>query len=394
MGEKHLMNSYSRFDVEFENGSGTSIYDINGKEYLDFVAGVAVNSLGHCHPAIIQALDKQSKKLIHVSNLYWTPTQTQLAKKLVSLSDHATVFFCNSGTEANETAIKIGRKYGKLKGKAEKYEIIAMENSFHGRTMGALTVTGQTKYHKDFMPMIGGVNRIRFNDVGDLQKSISEKTCAVIVEPIQGEGGIINANKEFLMEAKKLCEKYDALLIFDEVQCGVGRSGDLFAYQSFGVIPDIVCLAKGLGGGFPIGAVLANERASILKPGDHGCTFGGNPLGCAVSLAVLEELVENKVIEGVKEKEKLFKKGIEELLQEYSFIKKIDGKGLMIGIHLDIEAKKVVNKAFDKGLLIIGAGSRAIRIVPPLNISTEEINRGLEILAEVFKEIKKELQFT
>ncbi|WP_432406227.1 aspartate aminotransferase family protein [Wukongibacter sp. M2B1] len=387
MGKKNLMESYSRFDVNFEKGIGTKLYDTEGKEYLDFVAGVAVNCLGHCHPTIVEALDKQSKKLIHVSNLYWTPTQTELAEKLVTLSNHNTVFFCNSGTEANETAIKIARKYGKSTGDSQKHEIITMENSFHGRTLGSLTITGQKKYQKDFTPLIGGVNSVKFNDISDLKEKISNKTCAVIIEPIQGEGGIINADIEFLMEAKKLCEEYDALLIFDEVQCGIGRTGELFAYESFGVIPDIVCLAKGLGGGFPIGAVLANEKASIFKPGDHGCTFGGNPLGCAVSLAVLNELTENKVLEGVKKKEAIFKKGIEKLASEYSFIKKIDGKGLMLGLHLDIEAKKIVNKAFEKGLLIIGAGNNVIRIVPPLNITEDEINKGLKILEEAFKEL-------
>jgi len=387
MDKKYLMESYSRFDVEFEKGVGTKVYDTNGKEYLDFVAGVAVNCLGHCHPAVVNALDEQSKKLIHVSNLYWTPTQTELAKKLVMLSDHDTVFFCNSGTEANETAIKIARKYGKLTGNTEKYEILTMENSFHGRTLGSLTITCQPKYQKDFMPLIGGVKSAKFNDIDDLEKNISEKTCAVIIEPIQGEGGIISADKEFLMKAKELCEKYNALLIFDEVQCGIGRSGDLFAYQSFGVVPDIVCLAKGLGGGFPIGAVLANEKASVFKPGDHGCTFGGNPLGCAVSLAVLNELTENKVVDGVKEKGEIFKEEIEKLKSKYSFIKKVDGKGLMLGIHLDIEAKKVVNKAFEKGLLIIGAGSNVVRIVPPLNITIDEINEGLEILNQVLTEL-------
>lgn len=387
MDKKYLMESYSRFDVVFEKGLGTKVYDINGKEYLDFVAGVAVNCLGHCHPSIIKAIDEQSKKLIHVSNLYWTPTQTQLAKNLVSLSDHDTVFFCNSGTEANETAIKIARKYGKLKDVPEKYEIITMKNSFHGRTMGSLAITGQSKYQKDFLPLMGGVKNVSFNDITDLQNSISEKTCAVIIEPIQGEGGIISVDKEFLLEAQKLCEKNDALLIFDEVQCGIGRTGDLFAYQSFGVVPDIVCLAKGLGGGFPIGAVLANKKASVFKPGDHGCTFGGNPLGCAVSLAVLKELIENEIIYDIKDKEKIFKEEIEKLMTKYSFIKKIDGKGLMLGIQLDIEAKKVVSKAFEKGLLIIGAGNNVVRIVPPLNITIDEINKGLEILKEVFEEI-------
>lgn len=387
MEKKYLMETYSRFDVVFERGLGTKVYDTEGKEYLDFVAGVAVNCLGHCNSAIIKALNEQSRKLIHVSNLYWTPAQGELAEKLVSMSDHDEVFFCNSGTEANETAIKIARKYGKLTDIPEKHEIITMDNSFHGRTMGSLAITGQSKYQKDFLPLMSGVKSVKFNDIDELEKNISKKTCAVIIEPIQGEGGIISADKEFLIKAKQLCEEYDALLIFDEVQCGIGRTGDLFAYQSFGVIPDIICMAKGLGGGFPIGAVLANKKASVLKPGDHGCTFGGNPLGCAVSLAVLKELTEKSILDEVKDKEKIFKEEIKKLMIKYDFIKKIDGKGLMLGIHLDIEAKKVASKAFDKGLLIIGAGSNIVRIVPPLNITVGEIKKGLEILEEVLEEL-------
>ncbi|SKC91768.1 aspartate aminotransferase family protein [Maledivibacter halophilus] len=387
MGKKYLMETYSRFDVVFEKGIGSKVYDTEGKEYLDFVAGVAVNCLGHCHPAVIKALEVQSKNLIHISNLYWTPTQGELAEKLVKLSDHDEVFFCNSGTEANETAIKLARKYGKLTDVLGKNEIITMDNSFHGRTMGSLAVTGQSKYQKDFMPLMSGIKSAKFNDIDELEKTISEKTCGVIIEPIQGEGGIISAHKEFLMKAKDLCEKYNALLIFDEVQCGIGRTGDVFAYKSFGVVPDIICMAKGLGGGFPIGAVLANKKASVFKPGDHGCTFGGNPLGCAVSLAVIKELTEGSILDEVKDKEKIFKKEIQKFMDKYDFIRKIDGKGLMLGIHLDIEAKKIVGKAFEKGLLIIGAGNNTIRIVPPLNITDYEIKRGLKILEEVFEEL-------
>lgn len=385
-GKKNLMNSYTKFNVNFEKGIGTRVYDSEGKEYLDFIAGLAVNCLGHCHPTIVKALDEQSKKLIHVSNLYWTSPQIELAEKLVALSDHDTVFFCNSGSEANEAAIKIARKYGKLTGDMEKYEIITMENSFHGRTLGSLAIMGQKKYKKDFMPLMEGVKSVKFNDIGDLKEKVSEKTCGVIIEPMQGRC-IKIAHIEFLMEAKKLCEEYNALLIFDEVQCGIGRTGDLFAYKSFGVIPDVVCLAKGLGGGFPIGAVLANEKSSIFKPGDHGSTFGGNPLGCAVSLAVLKELTENKVLEGVKKKEAIFKEGIEKLAAKYNFIKKIGGKGLILGLHLNIDNNMVIIRAFEKGLLLIGAGNNVIKIAPPLNIREDEINKGLKILEEVFQEL-------
>ncbi|CAH2213332.1 aspartate aminotransferase family protein [Tepidibacter aestuarii] len=388
MSKNNIMNTYSRVDVTFEKGLGSKVYDINGKEYIDFVSGVAVNCLGHSHPAIIKALNDQSNNLIHISNLYWNNKQLNLAKKLCDYSDHDKVFFCNSGTEAVETAIKLARKYGINNGTSKKNEIIFMENSFHGRTMGALAITGQEKYQKDFMPLMSGVKSSKFNDIDSLKNKIDENTCAVIIEPIQGEGGIISVQIDFLKEVKNLCEKYNALLIFDEIQCGIGRTGSLFAYKKFEVIPDVICMAKGLGGGFPIGAVLATQKsADAFVPGDHGSTFGGNPLGCSVSLAVLNELIDNGVLDKVDEKSEYITNKLSKLKEKYQAVDKIQGMGLMLGIKLNIDKSKLISKCFEKGLLLVGAGENVVRILPPLNVSKEDIDKFLDILDEALNEL-------
>lgn len=388
MVNTNLMDTYSRFDVVFEKGLGSKVYDTNNKEYIDFVSGVAVNCLGHSNKAIIKAINNQSNNLMHISNLYWNTKQLELAKKLCDYSDHDKVFFCNSGTEAVEAALKLGRKYGKQNGGDQKNEIIYMENSFHGRTLGALAVTGQGKYQKDFMPLMKGVKSAKFNDIKDIKNKINENTCAVIVEPIQGEGGIIVAQIDFLKEVKYLCEKYNAILIFDEIQCGMGRTGSLFAYKKFDVIPDIICMAKGLGGGFPIGAIVATQKvANAFVPGDHGSTFGGNPLGCSVALAILEELMDKGVVNEVNEKNKYIINKILELKNKYNLIDKIQGMGLMLGIKLTIDKSKLINKCLEKGLLLVGAGEDVVRIVPALNITNEEIDKGLDILDEVLYQL-------
>jgi acetylornithine/N-succinyldiaminopimelate aminotransferase len=388
MVNTNLMDTYSRFDVVFEKGLGSKVYDTNNKEYIDFVSGVAVNCLGHSNKAIIKAINNQSNNLMHISNLYWNTKQLELAKKLCDYSDHDKVFFCNSGTEAVEAALKLGRKYGKQNGGDQKNEIIYMENSFHGRTLGALAVTGQGKYQKDFMPLMKGVKSAKFNDIKDIKNKINENTCAVIVEPIQGEGGIIVAQIDFLKEVKNLCKKYNAILIFDEIQCGMGRTGSLFAYKKFDVIPDIICMAKGLGGGFPIGAIVATQKvANAFVPGDHGSTFGGNPLGCSVALALLEELMDKGVVNEVNEQNKYIINKILELKNKYNFIDKIQGMGLMLGIKLTIDKSKLINKCLEKGLLLVSAGEDVVRIVPALNITKEEIDKGLDILDEVLYQL-------
>ncbi len=391
MEKNNLMNTYSRFDITFEKGIGSKVYDINGKEYIDFVSGVAVNCLGHSHPSLGKALTEQSNSLIHISNLYWNTKQLKLAEKLCQYSDHKQVFFCNSGAESVEAALKLSRKYGKKSGGSKKNEIIFMENSFHGRTLGALAVTGQEKYQEDFMPLMKGVKSCKFNDMEDFKNKIDENTCAVIIEPIQGEGGIVVSKIDFLEEVKALCEKYNALLIFDEIQCGMGRTGTLFAYKKFGVVPDMICMAKGLGGGFPIGALLATEKAgNAFVPGDHGSTFGGNPLGCAVALEVLKELMDEGIVNKVEEKNAYFRKKLEKLKEKYKMIESIQGIGLILGIKLNLDKSILIKKCLQKGLLLVGAGENVVRILPPLNIEIEDIDKGLTLLEEALYEIEYE----
>lgn len=390
MSREGLMNTYGRFDVTFEKGVGSKLYDINGKEYLDFVSGVAVNCLGHSHPVIVDAITEQSKQLIHISNYYWNTKHGKLAEKLIENSDHSNVFLCNSGTEAVEGALKLGRKYGRLKGDNEKNTIIYMDNSFHGRTMGALSVTGQEKYQENFRPLIGGVKSTTFNDIEALRNAFDANVCALIVEPIQGEGGINAADVEFLKEARKLCDEFEAILIFDEIQCGMGRLGSLFAYKQFGVIPDVICIAKALGGGFPIGAFVANEKAGeVLVAGDHGSTYGGNPLGSAVALAVLTELVDGGVIATVEQKGAYLKSKLSEIKNKYGVIKEVKGMGLLIGISLEVSPKDFMSECFKNGLLAVSAGADVIRLLPPLNVSTEDMDSALAILEEVIKNFSK-----
>ena len=387
MSRNCIMNTYGRFDVTFEKGLGCKIYDTDGREYIDFVSGVAVNCLGHSHPAIINAITKQSSQLIHVSNYYWNDQNNLLAEKLIENSDHDKVFFCNSGTESVETGLKIARKYGTLKNTSDKNVFIYMDNSFHGRSMGALSVTGQEKYQESFRPLIQGTRKVIFNDIHDLKKNFDDKVCGIIIEPIQGEGGIITASTEFLEEARKLCDKYDALLIFDEVQCGMGRLGSLFAYKKFSVIPDVICIAKALGGGFPIGATITNEKASAaFVPGDHGCTFGGNPLGSAVGVAVLTELVDGGVIDKIEAKSMYLKERLLKIKEKYGVIDEVRGMGLLIGISLKTSAKQFSKLCFDKGLLVVTAGADVIRLLPPLNVTTAELDEALDILQVAISE--------
>lgn len=389
MGKNDIMNTYGRFEPVFNKGKGIYLYDENDNEYLDFVSGIAVNALGHCHPKIAETLKKQGETLIHLSNLYWNDKQNKLAGRLVELGDLDSVFFCNSGTEANEAALKLARKYGKSIS-PDKNKIIYMKNSFHGRTMGALSVTGQGKYQEQFKPLIGAVLECEYNDIEDFNSKINGEVCAVIMEVIQGEGGLIQVEEEFLKNVRELCDENNAILIFDEVQCGAGRLGTFFAYQKFGVVPDIVTMAKGLGGGFPIGAMLSRGKASsVLVPGDHGTTFGGNPLACAVALTVVEELVDGGILGEVDKKSEYICSKIKELMEKYSSIEKINGMGLLLGIKLaSVEAKDFVTKAFEKGFLVVGAGNNVVRVIPPLNATYEELDKGIEKIAEVLDELE------
>ena len=378
--ENHVMNIYSRYDLVAKSGKGSWLTDINGDEYLDFVSGIAVNCLGHSHPEILKTVDEQAKQLMHISNLYWSLPQIELANSLSEKSGLDKVFFCNSGTESNETALKIVRKYGKEKGGVDKCGIICMKESFHGRTLGALSVTGQEKYREKFRPLIGEVYDADFNDPASVENLMSEKICAVILEPVQGESGIVPAKPEFLKAVKELCDKYDALLIFDEVQCGMGRSGDLFAYQVLGVMPDICTTAKALGAGFPIGAVMASDKASkYFVPGDHGCTFGGNPLACAVGNTVMKQLFEKGILENVREMSAYLFEKLNGLKQQYKVIEDIRGMGLLIGVQLaDGMKTELIAEAMKNKLLLAGAGHETVRFLPPLNVTKDEIDIAME----------------
>lgn len=385
---KYLMNTYSRNPIELVKGEGIKVFDNEGKEYLDFVAGIAVNCLGYAHPKIVSTIVSQANKLMHCSNLYWNKNQIDLANILCEKSFGDCVFFCNSGAEANEGALKLSRKYSYLKYGEKRNEFIAAHNSFHGRTYGALTATGQEKYQKYFKPLVGGFKYVNYNDIDDLKNAINDSTCAIILEVIQGEGGINEADQTYLTEVRKLCDEYDILLIFDEVQTGIARTGKLFAYEHYGVEPDIMTLAKGLGGGFPIGAVVANKKANVFSPGDHASTFGGNPLACAVGTTVMNIVSEDSFLENVQIQGNYFKSELLRLKEKYHCIEKIKGKGLMIGCELNVDkAYNVVQVALEKGLLINAVSNNILRFVPPLIITKKDISVAVDILDETFQEV-------
>ncbi len=382
-----LLNVYNRYDVTFEKGEGTYIYDNKGNKYLDFVSGISVNCLGHSSPIIVEALTEQSKKLIHISNLYYSEPQLNLAKKLTENSEMEKVFFTNSGTEAVELAIKIARKFGRNISE-NKTEIIYMTDSFHGRSTGSLAITGQNKYKEPFEPLISNITECKFNDSEDLIRKLSDNTAAIILEPVQGESGLEEVTSEFIEKIKELKEKYNILVIFDEIQCGMGRMGTLFAYEQFNLIPDVITIAKSLGGGVPIGACLTKGIANeVLTPGDHGSTYGGNPLVCAVGNAVLKELIDNNLIKNnVIEMGKYAKEKLENLRSKIDFIVEIRGKGLLLGIKLDsskVLSKDFVAFALEKGLLLVGAGNNVVRYFPPFNVCKAEIDKSIKILEEV-----------
>ncbi len=384
-GKKVLMNTYSRFPITLTEGSGVYAKDEHGTEYLDFLAGIAVNVLGHAHPAISKAVEVQVNKMLHCSNLYHIPQQTELAEKLIRNSSFDKAFFCNSGTEAIEAALKLARKWGGVN-KDGAAKIVAMEHSFHGRTIGALSLTGQEKYQKAFKPLMPEVEFVPFNDIDALADAVDTATCAVILEPVQGEGGIFPARQKYLQEVRRLCDQSETLLLFDEVQCGLGRTSALFAHQYYGVEPDAVALAKGLGGGFPIGALLAKDRAAVFEPGDHASTFGGNPLASAAALAVLSELIDGQVVQHSLEVGAYLHEKLSILATQNPRISEIRGVNLMIGIQLDRDASPYVEKCHKAGLLVGKAGADVLRLVPPLIIEKKHVDTAIDILTEVLAE--------
>ncbi len=380
-----VMQTYTRYPLVIIKGKGKYVWDSNHKRYLDFFPGWAVSGLGHCHPLVVKKAKEQVEKIIHVSNNYYNLLQGRLAKEIIKSSFAGTVFFCNSGAEAIEGAIKLARKYGYPK----RYEIISMKKSFHGRTLAAITLTGQPNYHKGFKPLPKGFKYVEFNDFEALKKAVTKKTAAIVIEPIQGEGGINVAKKEYLKKVKALCDKKDILLIFDEVQSGMGRTGKMFAYQHYGIKPDVMTLAKTLGGGFPIGALVASKKVSkVLCAGTHASTFGGSPIVCAASLAVFEAIKKEKLLDNVNKVGGYLQKQLEALKKKYPLIiKGLKGKGLMLGIELIINGQGIVDSALKEGLLINCTQKNVIRMLPPLNITKKDVEEALKLFEKALKKV-------
>lgn len=384
--EVNILHTYNRFPVVFERGEGCYLYDTEGIKYLDFAAGIAVNALGYHYPGYDEALKAQIDKLSHISNLYYNLPMSEAGEKLVKASGMSKAFFTNSGTEAIEGALKAARKYAYAKsGQADRYEIIAMNHSFHGRSMGALSVTGTAHYREPFEPLIGGVKFAEFNNLDSVKALVTEKTCAIITEVVQGEGGIYPADSAFLRGLRELCDEQDIILIFDEVQCGMGRTGSYFAWQSYGVQPDIMACAKALGSGVPVGAFVLSEKAAgaSLVPGDHGTTYGGNPFVCAAVSKVFDIFEQDKILEHVRELTPYLEEKLDELAAKYDCVSARRGKGFMQGLVITGRpVGDVVKKALEEGLLVISAGSDVLRLVPPLVIKKEHIDEMTEILAD------------
>jgi acetylornithine aminotransferase len=388
--DKYMFHTYGRFPVTLVEGHGCRVTDEFGREYIDFVGGIAVCALGHSSPIVSDALLDQSRRLVHVSNLYYTRPQVELARFLVEHSFAARVFFCNSGAEANEAAIKLARRYSRAILKLPRYKIVSMNNSFHGRTMATLAATGQLKVQAGYDPLVQGFSFVPFNDLEALEKAVDEEVCAVMLEPIQGEGGVVCPGPEYLKGVRRLCDDRKVLLIFDEVQTGMGRTGKLFAHEHFGVYPDIMSVAKALGNGLPIGAMLGVERlADAFGPGSHATTFGGTPLMTAAAVAVVKEIVENGWLDHCTEMGTYFKERLQELAARHACIREVRGMGLIVGVELDRECAPVVSACLEEGLLINCAHEKVLRFVPPLVVGKEEINMLCEsldgILGRIFK---------
>ena len=380
--DANFMKTYAQIPVVIDKGEGATVTDIDGKEYVDFTSGIGVSSLGYGHPGLVKAIQYQAAKLLHSSNIFFNQPHVEAGEKLVKLSGYDKVFFCNSGTEANEGAMKIARKYSDLKYEGDRGTVLSLNKSFHGRTMASLMATGKEAYHKYFYPLPTGYKYVEKNDIEAFKEALKDETiCAFIFEAVQGEGGVYPIDKKFIEEAVKLCQEKDIVVICDEVQAGMGRTGHLFGFQEFDIKPDLITMAKGLAGGIPVGAILANEKVSdVLVPGDHGTTFGGNALAMAAANVVLDELAKPEFLEDVAKKgnyimDTVKSWGLDEIVE-------VRGKGLMIGIEIKGSAAEVEKIAAQKGLLILTAGEHVVRLLPPLVISMDEINKGLEILKE------------
>jgi acetylornithine/N-succinyldiaminopimelate aminotransferase len=386
--DRVIAATYSRFPIVLTQGEGCELRDTQGRSYTDFVAGIAVCNIGHAHPGIARAIAEQADRLVHVSNLYYTEPQVALAEWLVEHSFADRVFFCNSGAEANEAAIKLARKYFKDRGAPERFRVITMEGSFHGRTMATLSATGQAKIHKGFEPLMDGFDTVRFNDLGAVRDAITGKTCAVMLEPIQGEGGVRCPAPGYLEGLRKLCDQEGLLLVFDEVQTGMGRTGTLFAYEHFAMTPDIMTLAKALANGLPMGAMLAKEGvAASFTPGSHASTFGGTPLVAAAALRVAKILLEEGILQNCKKVGKYFKDRLLDLKSRYAFIKEVRGKGLLLGLDLTCDGVSIVKTCMEQGFLINCIQEHVLRFIPPLIVQEREIDALIECLDGIFEKV-------
>ncbi len=385
--EQYVMPTYTQVPVCLVKGKGARVWDLEGKVYLDFFPGWAVSGIGHCHPLVVNAIKEQARKMLHVANNFLNVKQAELARVIVEASFPGRVFFCNSGAEANEGAIKFARKYGSDTG---RFEIITMKNSFHGRTLAAMTATGQEKFHQGFQPLVEKFRYADFNDLESVRKLVNDKTIAVMLEPIQGEGGVHVASRDFLEGIRKLCDEKDMLLILDEVQTGMGRTGKMFGYQHYSLEPDLMTLAKTLGGGVPIGALVVNRRIKreVFAPGMHASTFGGNPLVCAASLAVFKAIKKDKLLTNTIRMGELLDKEFEKLKAKYPVIESTRGVGLMRGLKLKEPAAPYANEARDEGLLINATQGDVLRIMPPMTVTVKEMRLGMKILENVFHKLQ------
>ena len=385
--EDAILHTYNRYQIVLDKGEGVHLYDINGKEYLDFAAGIAVQSLGYNNKEYTQALKDQIDKLTHISNLYYSVPMAEAAEKVKKASGMEKVFFTNSGTEAIEGALKVARKYSYAKYGENRYEIIAMNHSFHGRSMGALSVTGNEKYRKPFEPLIGGVRFADYNDLESVKSQLTDKTCGIILETVQGEGGIYPATEKFLKGVQALCEEHDLVLILDEIQCGMGRTGSMFAWQEYGVMPDVMTCAKALGCGVPVGAFVLGKKVAetSLAPGDHGTTYGGNPFVCAAVSKVFDLYEKEQIVDHVQKVGAYLEEKLNALVDKYDFLKERRGKGLIQG--LEVEGRpvgEIVNRALEHGLIVITAGSNVLRFVPPLVITNADVDEMIKKLESCF----------
>lgn len=387
--QRYLLQTYNRYPVAFERGKGVFLYDFEGRRYLDFVAGIGVNALGHAHPRILKVLRAQAGKVIHLSNLYYNEFQGRLAEKLCQLSGMNRVFFCNSGTEGIEGALKLARAQGHKLGGEAKSEIVALEGSYHGRTFGALSMTGQNKYRAPFEPLLGGVRFIARNDGTALQAAVNDNTCAITLEPIFGEGGVKECSPEFLREVRAAADRHHAAVIFDEIQCGLGRTGTTFAFQHFGVTPDIVVVAKPIAAGLPLGAFLAKEDfATAIKPGEHGTTFGGGPLACRVALEYLAVLEEDRLLERVQRVGAYLQEQFQELQKKHKMIREVRGTGFIQAIELDVSARPLVEQGLAEGVLFNVTQDVVLRFLPPFLLEEKHVDKGVRVLKKLLRGLK------